>query len=67
MFLYRDEVYDDQSPDKGIAEVIVAKHRNGPVGRVRMAFRGQYTRFDNMARSIPSSGPPPDSEPQADF
>jgi replicative DNA helicase len=67
MFLYRDEVYDDQSPDKGIAEVIVAKHRNGPVGRVRMAFRGQYTRFDNMARSIPSGGPPPDSEPQADF
>jgi replicative DNA helicase len=67
MFLYRDEVYDDQSPDKGIAEVIVAKHRNGPVGRVRMAFRGQYTRFDNMARSIPNSGPPPDSEPQADF
>ncbi len=67
MFLYRDEVYDDQSPDKGIAEVIVAKHRNGPTGRVRMAFRGQYTRFDNMARSIPSGGPPPDSEPQADF
>jgi len=51
LFLYRDEIYDDQSPDKGIAEVIIAKHRNGPTGKVRMAFRGQYTRFDNMARS----------------
>ncbi len=62
MFLYRDEVYDDQSPDKGVAEVIVAKHRNGPVGRVRLAFRGQYTRFDNMARSIPGSLPPPSDD-----
>ncbi len=69
MFLYRDEVYDDQSPDKGVAEVIVAKHRNGPVGKVRLAFRGQYTRFDNMARSIPGTGPPPDSsgDPGPDF
>jgi len=62
MFLYRDEVYDEQSPDKGVAEVIVAKHRNGPVGKVRLAFRGQYTRFDNMARSIPGSGPPPSDD-----
>jgi replicative DNA helicase len=56
MFLYRDEVYDPASPDKGMAEVIVAKHRNGPTGRVKLAFRGQYTRFDNMARS---AGRPP--------
>jgi len=70
MFLYRDEVYDDQSPDKGMAEVIVAKHRNGPVGKVRLAFRGQYTRFDNMARSLPSSaGPSTETldDPVADF
>ena len=59
MFLYRDEVYDDQSPDKGVAEVIVAKHRNGPTGKVRLAFRGQYTRFDNMARA--GSAPPAES------
>ncbi len=59
MFLYRDEVYDDQSPDKGVAEVIVAKHRNGPTGKARLAFRGQFTRFDNMART-PSGGGPAD-------
>ena len=65
MFLYRDEVYDDQSPDKGVAEVIVAKHRNGPTGKTRLAFRGQFTRFDNMARSMPAGGRPDD--PRVDF
>ncbi len=69
MFLYRDEVYDDQSPDRGVAEVIVAKHRNGPTGKAKLAFRGQYTRFDNMARSVPSGGPPSSAEepPPQDF
>ncbi len=67
MFLYRDEVYDDQSPDRGVAEVIVAKHRNGPTGKTKLAFRGQYTRFDNMARSLPSAGPAPSNEPPQDF
>jgi len=57
MFLYRDEVYDEASPDRGVAEVIVAKHRNGPTGKAKLAFRGQYTRFDNMARSVPSASP----------
>jgi replicative DNA helicase len=54
MFLYRDEVYNHESPDAGIAEVIVAKHRNGPTDTIRLAFLPQYTRFANMARN-PSS------------
>jgi replicative DNA helicase len=52
MFLYRDEVYNNESPDKGSAEVIVAKHRSGPIGTVRLVWRGQYTRFDNAARGV---------------
>ena len=48
-FIYRDEVYDEESPDKGTAEIIVAKQRNGPIGTVRMTFLGQYTRFENFA------------------
>ena len=49
MFLYRDEVYHPDSPDKGSAEVIVSKHRAGPIGVKRLVFLGQYTRFDNAA------------------
>jgi replicative DNA helicase len=53
MFLYRDEVYNKESPDRGAAEVIIAKHRAGPIGDIRLVFRGQYTRFDNAApRSV---------------
>jgi replicative DNA helicase len=49
VFIYRDEVYNPESPDKGTAEIIIAKQRNGPTGTVRMTFLGQYTRFENFA------------------
>ncbi|MEJ2760609.1 MAG: replicative DNA helicase [Gammaproteobacteria bacterium] len=53
VFIYRDEVYDEDSPDKGTAEVIIGKQRNGPIGMVRLAFLGQYTRFENYVEEQP--------------
>lgn len=50
MFLYRDEMYNNDTPDRGIAELHVAKHRTGPTGTVKLAFLPQYTRFDNHAQ-----------------
>ncbi len=50
LFIYRDEVYNSDSPDKGKAEIIIGKQRNGPIGMVPVAFRGEYTRFENLAR-----------------
>jgi replicative DNA helicase len=52
MFIYRDEVYNAESPDRGTAEILVSKHRNGPTGMVRLAFLDHYTKFANMARSV---------------
>jgi len=49
VFLYRDEVYNEDSPDKGSAEIIIGKQRNGPIGTCRLAFLGKYTRFENLA------------------
>ena len=48
-FLYRDEVYNKETNEKGVAEVIIGKQRNGPIGTVRLAFLGQYSRFDDLA------------------
>lgn len=49
IFIYRDEVYNKDSDDKGTAEIILGKHRNGALGTVRLTFIGEYTRFDNFA------------------
>lgn len=50
VFIYRDEVYNENSPEKGVAEIIIAKQRNGPIGKVRLTFLGQYTCFENFTR-----------------
>jgi len=46
-FIYRDEVYNEHSPDQGVAEIIIGKQRNGPIGKVRLTFLGEYVRFEN--------------------
>jgi len=47
IFIYREEVYDKETDNKGMAEIIISKQRNGPIGDLKLAWRGQYTRFDN--------------------
>lgn len=56
VFIYRDEVYNEGSPDKGTAEIIIAKQRNGPIGKVRLTFMGQYTCFENFIRQPATIG-----------
>lgn len=51
MFIYRDELYDSNSKQKGIAEIIIGKQRNGPIGAIRLAFHGELSRFDNLSVS----------------
>jgi replicative DNA helicase len=53
-FIYRDEVYDksEENPEKGMAEIIVGKQRNGPTGMVKLAFQDKFARFENLARGI---------------
>jgi replicative DNA helicase len=52
VFIYRDEVYNEDSPDKGVAEIIIGKQRNGPIGTLKLAFLGQYTKFENLADDL---------------
>ena len=49
MFIYRDEVYNEETQDKGIAEIIIGKQRNGPIGSTRLGLIGKDTRFDNLS------------------
>ena len=49
LMIYRDEYYNPETPDRGVTEVIVTKHRNGPVGTVKLLFEPQFTRFRNLA------------------
>jgi replicative DNA helicase len=56
MFIYRDEVYNEESPDKGVAEIIIGKQRNGPIGTARLAFIGKFVRFDNLAMGYAGGG-----------
>jgi replicative DNA helicase len=51
LFIYRDEVYNPDTQDKGTAEIIIGKQRNGPIGTVRLTFLGEYTRFENFAKA----------------
>ncbi|NNE38432.1 MAG: replicative DNA helicase [Gammaproteobacteria bacterium] len=53
VFIYRDEVYDEETPNKGIAEIIIGKQRNGPIGTVKLSFLGRYTRFENYVEEQP--------------
>jgi replicative DNA helicase len=52
LFIYRDEVYNADTPDKGTAEIIISKQRNGPIGTVRLTFVGQYTKFETYASGM---------------
>jgi replicative DNA helicase len=49
LFVYRDEVYHPETEYKGVAEIIIGKQRNGPLGTARLAFLGKYSRFENLA------------------
>ena len=58
MFVYRDEIYDPETPDVGIAELIISKQRNGPIGTVKLQFAKEHGRFHNL--SPRKDTPPPE-------
>lgn len=51
MFIYRDEYYNEESADKGLAEIIIGKQRNGPIGKIKLSFQGQYTKFNDLSHA----------------
>jgi len=57
-FIYRDEVYNEDTPDKGVAELIIAKQRQGPIGTVKLTFLGEFTRFENYIEDVYGGGIP---------
>lgn len=67
MFIYRDEVYNraEGNPNRGLAEIIVGKQRNGPTGVIKLSFLGEYTRFENYSNRAPDFRPEPNMD--ADF
>ena len=65
LFVYRDQVYNEETEDRGIAEIIIGKHRSGPTGTVRLKFTEQFTRFDNLAEG--AAPPPPGGGAPGDY
>jgi replicative DNA helicase len=59
MFIYRDEYYNKESERPGEADIIIAKHRNGPIGDIALTFLARYPKFANMYKAPPGGGPPP--------
>ena len=55
-FIYREEVYDRDTPRKGIADIIIGKQRNGPAGEFRLTFMGEFTKFDNLVAEAYGEG-----------
>ncbi len=66
MFIYRDEVYNRETTEKGIAEVIIGKQRNGPIGFAKLAFLNDFTKFENLAKGVDESMQPIDAAGSGD-
>jgi replicative DNA helicase len=56
VFIYREEVYDKETPRKGVADIIIGKQRNGPIGEFHLTFKGEFTRFENLVAEAYGEG-----------